>query len=106
MAAFVIASVLGAIVAVVYVTLAVRSFLHVRNRALAGIGEDIGDDRTFEEQGRRFNWKATGGVVASIAIISALSLGGGWWYFVPFLAIGSSIAVVVAFLIDDPARNR
>jgi hypothetical protein len=101
MAAFWIAAVLGSITAVVYLALALRSFLRVRRAVLAGAADELGDDSTYAKQGGDFTWKAGAGVVASISVIAALSLGGGWWYLVPFLAIGSAIAVVVAFIFDE-----
>lgn len=101
MAAFWIAAVLGALVAVVYLALALRSFLRVRRAVLAGRADELGDDATYARQGGDFTWKAGAGVVASITVISCLSLGGGWWYLVPFLAIGSAVAVVAAFLYDE-----
>lgn len=103
MTAFAIAVVVGAIVAVAYAALAIRSFLRVRSQILAGVGDDLGEEATYAEQGGSFTWKAGGGVLAAVGIISALSIGGGWWYLVPFLAIGTSVAVVLAFLLDDPA---
>lgn len=106
MAAFWIAVAIGAVTAIAYVALAVRSFLRIRQQVLGGIGDDLGDDRTFEEQGEGFSWKATGGVIASILVIAALSLGGGWWYLVPFLAICSAVAVIAAFVIDRGGAGR
>jgi hypothetical protein len=101
MVAFWIAVVLGGITAIVYLALALRSFRRVRRSVLAGAVDEIGDDATFSRQGGDFTWKAGAGVVASITVIACLSLGGGWWYLVPFLAIGSAVAVVVAFLYDE-----
>jgi hypothetical protein len=101
MAAFWIAAVLGAVTAVLYLGLALRAFLRVRRTVLAGKADELGDDATYARQGGDFTWKAGAGVVASISVIAALSLGGGWWYLVPFLAIGSAVAVVVAFLYDE-----
>lgn len=103
MTAFAIAVVVGAIVAVTYVALAIRSFLRVRSQILAGVGDDLGEEATYAEQGGSFTWKAGAGVLAAVAVIAALSTGGGWWYLVPFLAIGTGVAVVLAFLLDDPA---
>jgi hypothetical protein len=102
MTAFVIAVILGAVVAVAYLTLAARSFLDVRRRVLAGASDELGTDAVYDSQGGRFTWRAGLGVVASILVLAALTLGGGVWYVVPFLAIGSSVAVVAAFLVDAP----
>jgi hypothetical protein len=101
MAAFWIAAVIGAVTAVLYLALALRSFVRVRARVLGGAADELGDDATYDNQGGDFTWKAGAGVVCSITVIACLSLGGGWWYLVPFLAIGSAIAVVVAFLYDE-----
>src|SRR4051812_33305832 len=100
MTAFYIAAAVGAVVVITYLGLALRSFLHVRRQVLNGIGDDLGNDQVFGSQGGRFSWKAGGGVLASMAILSALALGPAIWYLVPFLAIGSAVAVVVAFILD------
>jgi hypothetical protein len=106
MAAFWIAAVVGAITAVLYLGLALRSFLRVRRRILGGAADELGTDATYDGQGGDFTWKAGLGVVISITLIACLSLGGGWWYLVPFLAIGSAIAVVVAFLYDEMTAEK
>ena len=105
----VFALVLGAGIVVAYLTLAARAFLRVRARALtgeytAGAGTVVAD-RVYEDQAAGFNWKAGLGVVASTAVIALISASGNFWYLPPLLAVGSSIAVIAAFLLDpEPSK--
>src|SRR5438270_496758 len=99
MLAFYIGLSVGALVALAYVTLAVGSFLRLRRSVLAGPGgaEASGSGADpYEGQGEGFAWKAAGGVIASTLVIVLISAGSAWWYLVPFLAIGSSLAVIAA----------
>jgi hypothetical protein len=100
MTAFVIAVAVGIVTAVVYVGLAARALLRVRHSVLAGEEAPADPPGVYDGQAAGFTWKATGGVIASTLVIVLISAGSGWWYLVPFLAIGSSLAVIVAFLID------
>src|SRR4051812_29766513 len=102
MTAFYLALVVGTVVAIVYVALAGRAFWRVRTQVLAPqpTTVDTESDAGYAAQGRGFAWKATGGVVASTLILVGVSITPAAWYLLPFLAIGSSVAVVVAFLVD------
>jgi hypothetical protein len=104
MTIFFIGLAVGLITAVVYVTVAIREFLRVRHQVLHG-GEraEVESSTVYEGQGRHFGWKTAGGVVASILLLVLVSLSGLTWYLLPILAIGSSVAVIVAFLIDRHA---
>jgi hypothetical protein len=102
MTAFVIAVVVGSLVAIVYVFLAGAQIGRVRERVLAG-GREIDDPSVYDGQGRGFTVKATLGALASVLLLVGVSAGPGFWYVLPFLAIGSSIAVIVAFLTDTEA---
>lgn len=109
MLAFVLVLAVGIVVAVVYLGLAARAFLRVRARVLAGehasASTTVVADQVYREQAAGFSWKAGLGVVASTAVIALISANGGFWYIAPLLAVGSSIAVVAAFLIDqEPTR--
>lgn len=100
MAAFVIAVIVGVVVAIIYLTLVIQAFIEVRGRALSGIGDDLGTDEIYDAQGGRFVLKAGLGAVASVVVITLIGLTPSVWYLVPFLAIGTSIAVIEAFLTD------
>jgi hypothetical protein len=105
MTAYYIAVVVGIATAVVYVTLAGRALLRVRRSVLGGDERPPDTTDVYEGQAAGFAWKAAGGVIASTLVIVLISLGSAWWYLVPFLAIGSSIAVIVAFLVDPQEQG-
>ena len=92
MTAFIIALAVGAVVAAVYVTLAVRDIGRLRTAVAEPAGEVGGSDG--------FTWKAGIGVLASILLLVGISVSPAVWYVLPFLAIGSSVAVILAFLED------
>src|ERR671937_761346 len=100
MTAYYIAVAVGIVTAVVYVTLAGRALLRVRRSVLAGEEPPPDTADVYKGQAAGFTWKAAGGVIASTLVIVLISVSSAWWYLVPFLAIGSSIAVIVAFLTD------
>lgn len=99
MTAFWIALVAGLLVGAVYVALAVRTFARVRRAVLAA--EDVerpGD--ALVADGGGVTWKALGAGAMALLVIVLVSVDGAFWYLPPALAIGSSIAVVAAFLLD------
>jgi hypothetical protein len=98
MTIFTIALVAGLAVAVAYVLLAGREFRRLRAEVAAGTAPDPVD--TYDRQGRYFGVKAAAGVVCSTLVLVGVSVTPAAWYLLPFLAIGSSIAVIVAFLVD------
>ena len=99
MTAFWIALAVGLVVAAVYITLALRTFLTVRRSVLAGEAiERPGDALVADEGG--FTYKALGAGAASLLVIVLVSVDGAFWYLPPALAIGSSIAVITAFILD------
>lgn len=104
MTAFWIAVVVGVAVAVAYIALAVATFLRVRTDvlALAAAGETAElDVATLDEaESGTFTWKALGAVVVSTGVITLLGVSPIFWYIPAILAIGTAVAVVVAFLID------
>ncbi|UJA18982.1 hypothetical protein HJD18_01340 [Thermoleophilia bacterium SCSIO 60948] len=100
MSVFLIALAVSAVVGVAYIALAARSFFAIRTRVLAGAPDGLGSDAVFAAQGHGFNWKAAVGVIVATTVLSLLALGPFFFYVIPFLAIGSAIAVVVAFVID------
>ena len=107
MIAFWIAVVVGVVVSVVYIALGVQSFLRVRKDvlALAAAGETADLDVTTLEAAnpRGFALKAFGAVIASTSVITLLGVSPIFWYLPAILAVGSSVAVIAAFLIDRKA---
>lgn len=113
MIAFWITVVIAVVVAVVYVTLAVQSFLRVRrdvlrtrgangDLALAASGETAEIDTTgLDDDGTGFTWKALGAVVVSTSVIVLLGVSPVFWYLPVILAIGTAVAVIAAFIIDS-----
>jgi hypothetical protein len=105
MIAFWIAVVVGLVVSAVYITLAVQAFFRVRKDvlAMAASGEtaDLDIDALEENDAGSFTWKALAAVVASTSVIALLGVSPVFWYVPAILAIGSAVAVIVAFLIDS-----
>jgi hypothetical protein len=97
---FYIALVIGVITAVAYVSLAAQAFVRVRRRSATPATTLVHDDADYDGQARNFTWKAAGGVIASTLVLVLISVTPLAWYVLPFLAIGTSIAVITAFLLD------
>jgi hypothetical protein len=104
MVAFWIAVGIGAVVGVVYLALVADAFTRSRREFVAGAPADVAGDpdgpEVYEQQGRNFGWMALGGVVVSTTLLVGASIASWTWYILPFLGIGSAIAVIVAFVID------
>ena len=112
MIAFYIALVIGIIVAVIYLALVIEEFLRARRQFTASAAgartqhtAEADPDRpeVYEQQGRNFSWMAGGGVVISTSLLVLVSVNAAVWYVLPFLGIGSAIAVILAFVIDRRA---
>jgi hypothetical protein len=104
MTAFSIALVLGGIVAVAYLILGFEEFQRAR-RTYDDAAVTVSDD-DLDAQGQGFTWVALGGVVVSTTLLVLISHSSWSWYILPFLSIGSALAVVVAFLVDrSPAES-
>lgn len=110
MVAIIFAVVLGTATAVAFVALAVDAFRRLRveiaaaDTGLGSVPPASGDVDASEREG--FPLKAAGGVVASTLMLVLISASPVAWYVTPFLAIGSSIAVVVAFLLERDGSRR
>ena len=102
MAAFYIALAIGIVVAIGYLALVFDAFRRSRREFITGVPARDDEDRpeVYERQGRNFSWMAGGGVIVSTTLLVLVSVTPGAWYILPFLGIGSAIAVIVAFLID------
>jgi len=53
-----------------------------------------------------FSWKALISIVASSAILFIAGRSAFFWNLIPFVAIGSAVAVIVAFSIDFRKKDR
>jgi hypothetical protein len=102
MIAFWIAVIVGAAVAVAYVSLGVQAFALVRKEVLVAATTGAADDLSADEVGPDggFTWKAIGAVIFSTLVIVLLGVSSVFWYVPAVLAIGSSVAVIAAFVID------
>jgi uncharacterized ion transporter superfamily protein YfcC len=102
MIAFWIAVIVGVAVGIVYITLAVQAFARVRTEVLASATTDATQDLSGDDVGDEggFTWKAIAAVIFSTLVIVLLGVGSVFWYLPAILAIGSSVAVVAAFVID------
>jgi len=102
MIAFWIAVVVGVVVAVVYLTLGVQAFLRVRREVLeaAAVGASQAIAPEAADPDGSFTWKAVGAVIFSTLVIVLLGVSSVFWYLPAVLAIGSSVAVITAFVVD------
>jgi hypothetical protein len=98
MIAFYIALVLGGVIAVAYIALGYAEFQRAR-KTYGEVAETATDD-DLDAQGRGFTWVALGGVVVSTTLLVLISHTGWAWYILPFLSLGSALAVVAAFVVD------
>jgi hypothetical protein len=98
MIAFYIALVLGSIIAIAYVALGYGEFK--RARQTYGETAAAADADDLDAQGRGFTWVALGGVVVSTTLLVLISHTSWAWYILPFLSLGSALAVVTAFVVD------
>lgn len=108
MTMFVIGVIAAIAVATVYLTLGALDFRRIRQetahppRPLAG--DDHADEVDPAEATVGFAWRALGGVIASVGLLFAISHVWWAWYVFPLLALGTGVAVSVAFVID-PTRT-
>ncbi len=104
MIAFWIAVAVGAVVALTYVALGVQAFIRVRRDVLAAAATGRQDDTLIDvrddNQHGDFTWKAIGAVIFSGLVIVLLGVNGLFWYLPAILAVGSSTAVIAAFIIE------
>ena len=98
MTAFYIALVLGSVIAVAYIALGYAEFQRAR-RSYGATTETARDD-DLDAQSRGFTWVALGGVVVSTTLLVLISHTSWAWYILPFLSLGSALAVVTAFVVD------
>ncbi|MGB7102094.1 MAG: hypothetical protein WBD95_25445 [Xanthobacteraceae bacterium] len=106
-----VALVLGIVVAIAYLAVMYRGFGKSKAEMAAHGGAQLGEvqlveDRVFKDQEIGIVWKAAAGLVLSIVVLWLISVSPSIWYAVPFLGLGTSLAVIVAFMLDkDPAPS-
>jgi hypothetical protein len=99
MGAFYTALAVGTVIAVAYLTLGYQEFRRAR-RTYDSAAPDADETAVFAEQEGKFTWVALGGVIVSTGLLVLASISGAAWYILPFLSLGSALAVVVAFVVD------
>jgi predicted Kef-type K+ transport protein len=104
-----LALVAGIIVAIAYLIVIFRGFHKSKAEMAAHGGAQLGEvqlvgDNVFDEQEVGILWKAAAGLILSGAVLWLVTLSPVVWYAVPFLGLGTSLAVIAAFQLDrDPA---
>src|SRR5437868_5658832 len=107
MAIFSIGVILAVAVATTYLALGARDFRRIRHEVGRGTEGTEPAAAGSLDPGREtvgFAWRALGGVIASVALLYAISHLWWAWYAFPALALGTGVAVSVAFVID-PTRT-
>ncbi|HKY58496.1 MAG TPA: hypothetical protein VJL80_10685 [Aeromicrobium sp.] len=97
MIAFYIALVLGGVIAAAYIALGYAEFQRARK---SYDQTAVTSEEDLDAQGQGFTWIALGGVVASTTLLVLISHTSWAWYILPFLSLGSALAVVAAFVVD------
>lgn len=99
------ALVAGTIVTIVYLLVVLRGFRKSKAEMAAFGGAQLGEvqlfsEDVFKDQEEGIVWKASAGLVLSGLVLWLITLNPAFWYGVPFLGLGTSIAVISAFLLD------
>jgi hypothetical protein len=95
----------GIVVAIAYLAVIYRGFGKSKGEMAAYGGAQLGevtltDDRVFKEQEIGIIWKSAAGLILSGVILWLISVNANIWYAVPFLGLGTSLAVILAFILD------
>jgi hypothetical protein len=95
----------GIVVAITYLAVIYRGFGKSKGEMAAYGGAQLGevtltDDRVFKEQEIGIIWKSAAGLILSGVILWLISVKANIWYAVPFLGLGTSLAVILAFILD------
>jgi uncharacterized membrane protein len=107
MVIFIVGVILAAAVATTYLALGARDFKRIRHEVNRDTQPTEAAVESTIDPGREtigFAWRALGGVIASVTLLYAVSHVWWSWYAFPALAIGTGVAVSVAFVID-PTRT-
>jgi hypothetical protein len=104
MAYVIAATIIALVVSVVYVGSVWASFRQVRSdKKTEGEGHAPAAQSSHADNGQNessFSWKALISIVLSSTILYLAGKSAALWHYIPFIAIGSAIAVIVAFSID------
>jgi hypothetical protein len=100
----------GFIVTLAYLIVVWRGLIAAKREMTRYGGARIGEIKSVEEgifrkQEKGIVWKSAAGVVLSTLALVLLILGPWSWYLVPFLAIGTAISVIVAFLVEQRSTS-
>lgn len=95
----------GTIVTIVYLVVVLRGFRKSKAEMATFGGAQLGEvqlvsEHVFKDQEEGIAWKASTGLVLSGVVLWLITLNPSVWYAVPFLGLGTSIAVISAFLLD------
>jgi hypothetical protein len=107
MAIFIVGVILAAAVAATYLALGARDFKQIRHEVNRDPQPTEATAESAIDPAREtvgFAWRALGGVITSVALLFTISHVWWAWYVFPALAIGTGVAVSVAFVID-PTRT-
>jgi hypothetical protein len=96
----------GAVVSLAYLIAVWRGLISAKQEMARYGGAQIGeikavDDQVFRAQESGILWKSVAGVVLSTAALVVLILSPSFWYLVPFLGIGTAVAVIAAFAVES-----
>ncbi len=101
MAYVIAASILSVVVSLVYLGYTWAAFRLVKN----GKEAERPDASSEWEAESWFSWKALVSIVLSSVILFLLGKSAEFWNFVPFIAIGTAIAVIFAFALDTGKKG-
>ncbi len=95
----------GIVVAVVYVVAVWRGLIGAKREMAEYGGARIGEirdvnEQVFSNQERGILFKSVAGIVLSTVALILLAVNPVFWYLVPFLSIGTAVAVIAAFIVE------
>ncbi|WP_269867477.1 hypothetical protein [Paenibacillus caseinilyticus] len=96
---------ISVIVSLVYLGYVWRSFRLVSQERNASHTMAASEGTEWQNE-KWFSWKAFISIAASSVILFALGKSAVLWNYVPFIAIGSAIAVILAFSIEFKHRSQ
>jgi len=117
MTAAYISLIVGIVVAIVYVVAVWRGLINAKREMARHGGAQIGEiqdvkEQVFTQQEPGALLKSAAGIVLSTVALVLLIWSPVFWYLVPFLSIGTAVAVIVAFIVEargepaSPAGSR
>lgn len=99
----------GIVVAIAYIVSVWRGLTNAKAEMIRHGGAQIGEiqeteDQIFFDQEVGSLYKSAAGVVLSTVALVLLILSPTLWYLVPFLSIGTAIAVIAAFIVEERSK--